>query len=320
MAVYTEVSDEALEAFLSGYDIGDLLSFKGIAEGVENSNYLLHTEAGSFILTLYEKRVEETDLPFFLGLMTHLAAKGFRCPTPVAARNGQMLGRLADRPAAIVSFLDGVWVRRPLPTHCGQLGAAIAELHLAAQDFSLTRPNALGPAGWQSVFEGCRDGCDTIVAGLRDELSAELDFISKAWPQDLPQGVIHGDLFPDNVFFIRSQLSGFIDFYFACNDMLSYDLAITLNAWCFEEDGSFNVTKSRALLMGYHKVRPLQEAELAALPALARGSALRFVLTRLYDWINQVDGAFVTPKDPLDYLRRLRFHRDVTGPQAYGFE
>lgn len=320
MAVYTEVSDDELETFLEAYDIGGLLSFKGIAEGVENSNFLLHTEAGSYLLTLYEKRVDARDLPFFLGLMNHLAAKDISCPTPIRSKSGDMLGELAGRPAAIVSFLDGVWVRHPEPRHCTQLGQAMAAMHLAGQDFTLTRPNSLTLAGWRPLLDACAPRADEVAGGLADELEAELAFLEQAWPDDLPQGVIHADLFPDNVFFIQNRFAGLIDFYFACNDMLAYDLAITLNAWCFERDCAFNITKARALLTGYAQVRTLEPAELAALPILARGSALRFLLTRLYDWLNHVEGALVKPKDPLDYLRRLRFHRDVTGPGAYGLD
>lgn len=320
MAVYTEVTDEELGAFLSNYEVGGLLSFKGIAEGVENSNFLVHTETGNFVLTLYEKRVNPGDLPFFLGLMTHLAAAGAHCPTPIKTRTGNTLGTLSGRPAAMVSFLDGIWIRRPQPRHCIQLGQAMAELHVMARDFPMGRQNSLSLEGWHGLFADVAPRADEVAAGLARELETELAFLDRAWPHDLPQGIIHADLFPDNVFFIQDQLSGLIDFYFACTDTLAYDLAITLNAWCFEADGAFNITKARALLTGYAQKRPLEAAELAALPILARGSAVRFLLTRLYDWLNHVDGTFVKPKNPLDYLHRLRFHRDVTGPGAYGLD
>ncbi len=320
MAVYTEVADEELIAFLAAYDIGELRSYKGIAEGVENSNFLLHTTKGAFFLTLYEKRVEEKDLPFFLGLMNHVAAKGIRCPVPIRDAKGEMLGALAGRPAAIVSFLEGVSVRRPQPRHCAELGRALARFHVAALDFPLRRENALTVTGWRPLFESCRARADEVSSGLAAELQAELDTLEKHWPRGLAHGVIHADLFPDNVFFIGENLSGLIDFYFACNDALAYDLAICLNAWCFEGDGSFNITKARMLLQAYASVRPLDAAELAALPLLARGSAMRFLLTRLYDWLHHPEGAFVKPKNPLEYLKRLRFHRGVASPASYGLD
>lgn len=318
MAVYTDVADEDLAAFISGYEIGGLLSFKGIAEGVENSNFLLHTEAGYFILTLYEKRVDPNDLPFFLHLMQHLAEREISCPTPVPARDGKLLGTLAGRPAAIVTFLDGMWVKRPRPEHCDGLGGGMAALHMAGADFGMTRENALSVSGWRPLFEQCGTRSDSVAPGLSEEISKELAFLEAAWPEDLPTGVIHADLFPDNVFFLANKLSGLIDFYFACTDAFAYDVAICLNAWCFEIDGSFNVTKARALLNGYTRVRPLSDREFEMLPILARGSALRFLLTRLYDWLSVPEGALVTPKDPLEYLRKLRFHQSVTSVQDYG--
>lgn len=320
MAVYTEVDDQALSAFLELYDIGGLLSFKGIAEGVENSNYLLHTEAGSYILTLYEKRTNVEDLPFFLGLMNHLAAQDFPCPTPILQKSGDMLGTLAGRPAAIVSFLEGIWPRKPQPKHCGELGAGLARMHLAGSNFELTRPNALSVSGWRPLYENCEGRADEAIPGLAQEIERELDFFDANWPANLPSGIIHADLFPDNVFFLQNKLSGFIDFYFACNDALVYDLAICLNAWCFEYDGAFNISKARAMLQSYTRIRPLNADELAALPIMARGSALRFLLTRTYDWINTPEGALVRPKNPKECLTQMRFHQDVTSPAAYGLD
>ncbi len=318
MAVYTEVSDEELEAFVAQYDIGEVVSFKGIAEGVENSNYLLQTDRDSFILTLYEKRVARDELPFFLGLMDHLAAHGFPCPTPIHGRDGKALRDLCRRPAAIVSFLTGMWPRRITPEHCRALGEASARLHLAAGGFSLTRANDLSLAGWRKLAAATEHNADEVRAGLARIVADEIAFLAEAWPRDLPGGVIHADLFPDNVFFLHDALSGIIDFYFACNDYLAYEIAVCLNAWCFEPDGSFNVTKARNLIQGYASVRPFSDAEIAALPVLARGAALRFLLTRLYDWLNHPEGAFVKPKDPLEYLRKLRFHQSVASPADYG--
>src|SRR3954469_15575280 len=320
MAVYTDVAAEEVAAFLSAYDLGDLLAYKGIAEGVENSNFLLHTSRGHYILTLYEKRVAANDLPFFLGLMEHLAARGLTCPQPVKNRNGETLGRLAGRPAAIVTFLDGMWIRRPSATHCAGLGHALAELHLAGADFGMRRANALSVQGWRSLYEIAKSRADGVQTGLHATIAAELDLLEKSWPRDLPQGVIHADLFPDNVFFLGDQLSGLIDFYFACTDTLAYDVAICLNAWCFEPDHAYNVTKGRALLQGYVSARPLSAEERACLPLLARGAALRFLLTRLVDWLNVPPGAMVRPKDPLEYLRKLRFHRAVASVRDYGID
>ena len=318
MAVYTEVSDEALRDFLALYDIGDVISFKGIAEGVENSNFLLRTARSQFILTLYEKRVRAADLPFFVGLMEHLARRGVTCPQPVRNRNGEALGELAGRPAAIVTFLDGLWVRRPNARHCAEVGEALARMHLAGADFSLTRANALSVAGWPPLLRASEARADEVAPGLREESAAELAFLQAHWPAGLPGGVIHADLFNDNVFFIDEKLSGLIDFYFACNDALAYDLAICLSAWCFEPDNAFNVSKGQALISAYERVRPLTEAEVAALPILARGSALRFMLTRLVDWLNVPPGAKVAPKNPLEYRDKLRFHQRVKTAADYG--
>lgn len=324
MAVYTDVSDEALEAFLSDYAIGNLVAFRGIAEGVENSNFQLRTTQGDFILTLYEKRVNAQELPWFLGLMQHLAGQGVSCPQPVASTAGQTLGTLAGRPAAITTFLPGVWPRKIRQEHCRPLGQALAQLHEAGRSYTPVRSNALGPDAWQPLLDSCRAGADAVHPGLLAELDAAFTHILPYWPGQganpaLPHGQIHADLFPDNVFFLRKTVSGLIDFYFACTDFLAYDIAICLNAWCFEGDGSFNVTFGRQLVQGYESVRPLSAAERQALPVLARGAAMRFLLTRLYDWINTPPDALVTPKDPLDYLKRLRFHLATETVDGYGF-
>jgi len=320
MAVYTDVAADELARFLSDYDIGELMSYKGIAEGVENSNFLVHTAGGNFILTLYEKRVAAEDLPFFLALMEHLAARGLTCPQPVKNRRGGMLGRIAGRPAALVTFLEGMWMRRPSPSHCAAVGEALAKLHIAGADFKMTRVNALGISSWRSLYDHAKNRGDSVREGLCVTISDELAALDKAWPRDLPQGVIHADLFPDNVFFLGEKLSGLIDFYFACTDALAYDVSVCLNAWCFEADNSFNVTKGRALLKAYNQLRPLGAKEREALPVLSRGSALRFLLTRLVDWLAVPEGALVKPKDPLEYFRKLRFHQSVKSVAEYGFD
>ena len=325
MAVYTEVSDEALRAFLSEYDLGELLAFRGIAEGVENSNYALRTGRGDFILTLYEKRVVPAELPYFLGLMEHLAAGGLPCPTPLRGRDGAALRQLCGRPAAICTFLEGVWPRRVRPEHLAPLGTALARMHEAGQGFAMRRLNALGPAGWPKLLDGCRERGDEVSPGLVAELDGHLAAILAGWPAPgtLPAGQIHADLFPDNVFFLpdaqrRPRVSGLIDFYFACTDLHAYDVAVCLNAWCFEPDGSFNVTKARALTGAYAAERPLSPAERAALPVLCRGAAIRFLLSRLYDWTHTPPGALVTRKDPLEYLRKLRFFARAESPEMVG--
>lgn len=320
MAVYTDVSDEELDAFVGAYDIGTALSFKGIAEGVQNSNFLLQTDRGSFILTLYEKRTACDDLPFFLALIEHLANAGSACPVPIHGRDGDALRELCGRPAAIVSFLPGMWPRRITPRHCAQLGEAMARMHIAGQSFPQSRPNDLSVGGWRQLFDLCQPRIDEIRPGLAADIETELDHLEHHWPTGLPAGIVHADLFPDNVFFFQGKLSGLIDFYFACTDFFAYDLAICLNAWCFEADRSFNVTKAKLLLSSYREVRPFSETEVAALPLLARGSAMRFLLTRLHDLLHHPEGALVQPKDPLEYWRKLRFHRQVTGPGAYGLE
>jgi homoserine kinase type II len=319
MAVYTDVAADELAEFLRSYDIGELLSYKGIAEGVENSNFLLHSSAGHFILTLYEKRVARSDLPFFLGLMTHLASRGISCPQPLKNKSGEALSVLAGRPAAIINFLDGVWPRKPNAAHCAGVGQALAKMHLAGADFPMSRANALSVSGWRPLFEAAASRADEVQHGLRDFIGAELDRLEgNIWPGNLPQGVIHADLFPDNVFFLGEHVSGIIDFTFACTDTLAYDVAICLNAWCFESDCSFNVTKARAFLGAYGRERPLSEAEQTALPLLARGAALRFLLTRLVDFLNVPKGALVRPKDPLEYARKLRFQQGVSSLRDYG--
>jgi len=320
MAVYTDVSAEDLADFLADYDLGELLSYKGIAEGVENSNFLVHTTAGYFILTLYEKRVAPEDIPFFLALMEHLAARGLTCPQPVKNQTGDMLGWIAGRPAALVTFLDGMWIRRPTASHCAALGETLAQLHLAGADFPMRRRNALSADGWRPLYVASAAGADTVQPGLREAIEKELTLLEGAWPSGLPEGVIHADLFPDNVFFLGEKLSGLIDFYFACTDTLTYDIAICLNAWCFEPDHAYNVTKGRALLQGYVAARPLSIEERVALPLLSRGACLRFLLTRLVDWLNVPPGALVRPKDPLEYFRKLRFHQAVTGVRDYGID
>ncbi len=318
MAVYTEVTPDDLTRLLDAYDVGTLVSVKGIAEGVSNSNFLLETDQNRFILTLYEQAMAPEDVPFFLNLMQHLAQHGISCPLPIARRDGALSSEVASRPAALVSFLDGRGVRFPQPDHCAAVGTALAQLHLAGQNFSMHRDNALGHAHWRALYTRNTKQVDQVMPDMAHEIECELDRLDAAWPQDLPVGIIHADLFPDNVFFQNSQLSGLIDFYFACDDFLAYDLAICLNAWCFEADLTFNLTKSQKMIGAYEAHRPLTGAERDALPLLCTGAAMRFLLTRLHDWLNPVAGALVKPHDPVQYLRRLRFHKNAASLRDYG--
>lgn len=327
MAVYTQVSDEALATFLAEYDLGKPLAFKGIAEGVENSNYYLETTTGRYILTLFEKRVNAGDLPYFIGLKQHLAAKGYPCPEPIMGKDGTALRMLEGRPAVIISFLEGLSPRRPNIAQCRGLGEGLGRMHVALSDFPMTRENALGPASWPRLWQGREAGADALQDGLAALVTTDLDAIAQADPDalSLPRGTIHADLFPDNAFFLGDEFSGAIDFYFACTDALVYDLAVCLNAWAFEDGMAgessglqYNFSKGAALIAGYESVRPLETAERDALPVLARGAALRFFLTRLVDWTDTPEGALVKPKNPLEYAGRLAFHRKVNSAVGYG--
>jgi homoserine kinase type II len=306
MAVYTAVDDDALAAFLADYDIGAPATLTGIAQGIENSNYRLDTTHGRFVLTLYERRVAADDLPFYLGLMRHLSVNGVPCPMPVARRDGALAATLCGKPAAIVSFLDGDWPRTLTAAHCTALGGALARMHRAGADFPLRRANDLSLAGWHRLFAATRTGADTIAAGLAEETATILAALDRDWPRDLPGGPIHADLFPDNVFFQGAQLTGLIDFYFACTDAWAYDLAVCLTAWCFPTPEHYDRALAAALLDGYTAVRPLEPAERDALPLLTRGAALRFLLTRLYDRLHDVKGMIGIQKDPLEYRAKLR--------------
>lgn len=321
MAVYTEIDDATLAQFGAQYPLSSIDSLKGITQGVQNSNFLLTTAQAKYILTIYESSangVAAADLPFFLGLMLHLSANGLSCPVPLARKDGGLISTVKDKPAALVSFLEGRSVKTPRPEHCRALGAAMAQMHVAGAGFELRRANNHGLANWQALFERCHDRADEVSPDLTRAMERELARLEENWPDNLPPGIIHADLFPDNVFFVQGEVSGLIDFYFACNDFYAYDLAIALNAWCFEADATFNVTKARALLSGYQNVRALSPEEIDAVPILGAGAAMRFLTTRLFDWLNQVDGAQVEPKNPNDFLRRLRFHRSATRPADYG--
>lgn len=320
MAVYTTVSDEALAAFLDQYDLGTPRSFKGIAEGVENSNYYLETDQGRYILTLFERRADPKDLPYFIDVKRHLARHGYPCPAPVEGRDGVALRTLEGRPAVIVTFLDGLSPRRPNTAQCRSLGAGLARMHLALADFDEKRPNSLGPASWPGLWKGREATADDLQPGLSERIEADLQAIAEAKPQSfkVPRGTIHADLFPDNAFFLGDDFTGAIDFYFACTDALAYDLAVCLNSWAFENAAEYNYSKGAALIAGYESVRELEKSEREALPALCRGAALRFFLTRLVDWTETPADALVRPKNPLEYAARLSFHRKAVSAADYG--
>ena len=318
MAVYTDITDEELAELLARFDLGTPQAFKGIAEGVENSNFLLETDKGRFFLTIYEKRVRADELPFFLNLLRWLADHGYPSAAPVANRAGELLQTVRGKPAAIVTFLPGLSVRRPTAAHCKEAGAGLARLHLAAAGYQGQRANDLGQAAWAPMFERLGAAADGLKKGLADQIWGDLDRIAARWPTGLPEGIVHADYFPDNVFFQGGQFAGAIDFYFACVDSYAYDIAVALNAWCFEADGSFNITSARALVAGYEAHRPLSDAERDALPVLAHGAAMRFFLTRLADWGATPAGALVKPKDPLEYERKLAVHREAPDLVLFG--
>lgn len=318
MAVYTPVSETDIALAAALYGLTPPVTLKPIAEGVENSNYLLEHVGGKAILTLYEQRVRTEDLPFFLGLMQHLASHGIPCPLPMQPKGDSLVIQLAGKSAAMVTFLQGKSTTRIQPWHCAALGQHLAAMHLAAADFSLTRENALSMHSWRPLWEAVKIKAAEAWPHAVELVEAQLASLEKNWPQHLPTGIIHADLFPDNVFYEGERLSGLIDFYFACRDMLAYDLAICLNAWCFETNTEFNITRSQRMLEAYTAKRPLSKAEQEAFPVLCRGAAMRFLLTRMTDWLNPKPGAIVTPKNPLDYLARLKFHATAESFSAYG--
>lgn len=318
MAVYTDLSDAELEAFLAAYAVGAATSFKGIAEGVENSNFLLETERGRFILTIYEKRVAAADLPFFMSVMETLADAGLPAPRPIRTRAGDTLHSAGGKPAALIAFLPGVSPKRPSPAHCAAIGETMARMHDALANMPNARANALDPAAWGALVRPRLALADSLRPGLGAAIAEHLETLAGYWPTGLPCGVIHADLFPDNALFIGERVTGVIDYYFACRDALAYDLAVALNAWCFEPDGAFNVTKAARLIAAYEGVRPLQPEERAALPILCRGAAMRFFATRLADWADTPDSALVRRKDPLEYADKLAFHARARSAGDYG--
>jgi homoserine kinase type II len=324
MAVFTQLAKHDIESFLTYYLLDQLTGFEGIVEGVENTNYILYLGKfkNPYILTIFERRVNPRDLPFFMELIEWLADAGIPCPRPVRGVNNEMVYPLMEKPAAIVEFLQGQNKPQITPAHTTLLGTLMARLHLAAESFPMTRRNVLSPSGWQTLFSRFHARADEITPGLAKELDKELLHLDMHWPTGLPSGIIHADLFPDNVFFIEEggqlSLSGVIDFYFACNDFWAYDLAIAMNAWCFDAAHQFVPERARALINAYTQLRPLTKAEISALPMLARGAAMRFIVTRALDWLNHVEGTQVVRKDPMEYIAKLRFHQTIKSINDYG--
>ena len=309
MAVYTHLTADHLAALIAEYEVGDLVSAKGIAEGVSNSNWLIETSGGRFILTMYERRIDTADLPFFLGLLDHLAGKGCPVPRTIHDRSGAAYRTIEEKAVALIEFLPGVSIDTPRPRQARAVGEALARIHLAAADYPAQRANTMDPGAWRAMLADCSEaGLAGIDAALPALVSSELDELEASWPQSLPRSVIHADLFPDNVLMLGDRVSGLIDFYFACNDITAYDLAVTHAAWCFGPDGAFRPEIAAALMTGYESARPLSAEERAALPVLARGAAMRFLASRAYDWLHTPADALVTRKDPMAFARRLEFY------------
>ena len=322
MAVYTKLSKNELIDFFSKYNLGNLLNYKGIKEGIENTNYFIQTEKGKFILTLYEKRIEEKDLPFFISLMRNLFDKKFPSPEPIINKNGNYISQILKKKAAVVSFLEGNAKKNLDPNNCYQVGVCAAKLHLITKNLTGKRKNKLSVNSWKDIYNKIKKDCSKIHKNLPEIIEKNLYEIEKNWPKNIPAGIIHADLFPDNIFFKNDKLSGIIDYYFSCFDFYAFEIAICLNALCFEgtkENLSFNVTKAKKFIDGYSSVRKLTNEEKYSLKVLCKGAAMRFLLTRVFDYINLIKGAIVTVKDPVEYLKRLEFHNSVKNYQDYFF-
>jgi len=322
MAVYTKISKDELNDFLKNYEIGKITKFFGIKEGIENTNYQVQTRKNKFILTIYEKRVDSKDLPFFIGLMTNLYNSNFKCPRPIVNKNGNYISEILGKKAAVVSFLDGYAKKILDPSNCYEVGINTAKLHLITKDLTGKRENKLSVNSWRKIYNKVKKDCSKIHASLPKIVEKNLDEIENNWPKNIPSGIIHADLFPDNIFFKDDKLTGIIDFYFSCYDFYVFEIAICLNALCFEgqkENLSFNVTKAKKFIDGYSSIRKLTEEEKKSLKILCQGAAMRFLLTRVFDYLNLTEGALVKIKDPVEYLKRLEFHNSVKDYQDYFF-
>ena len=322
MAVYTKLSEGILKKFLLKYNLGKLLNYKEIKDGIENTNYFIETEKGKYILTVYEKRVEQKDLPFFMSLMKNLFDANFPSPEPIINRNGNYITEISGKKAAVVSFLNGVAKKNLSPEDCQAVGIQAAKLHEITKNLNGKRENKLSINSWRKIYENVKKDCSKIHPDLIETVEKNLNEIEKNWPNKIPSGIIHADLFSDNIFFKENKLTGIIDFYFSCNDFYAFEIAICLNALCFEgkkENLSFNVTKAKKFIDGYSSIRKLSDEEKKSLKILCQGAALRFLLTRVFDYLNLTEGALVKIKDPIEYLKRLEFHDHVKNYQDYFF-
>jgi len=322
MAIYTKLSENVLKEFFSKYNLGKLVNYNGIQDGIENTNYFVQTDKGKFILTIYEKRVEEQDLPFFMGLMRNLFDSNFPSPEPVINKNGNYITEIANKKAAVVSFLNGSAKKILSPDNCNKVGIESAKLHMITKNLKGKRENRLSVDSWKKIYKKIKKDCTKIHPNLTNIIEKNLQEIENSWPKNIPSGIIHADLFPDNIFFKGNKLTGIIDFYFSCHDFYAFEIAICLNAFCFEgknENLSFNVTKAKKFIDGYSSIRKLSEEEKKSLKILCQGAAMRFLLTRVFDFLNLTEGAIVKIKDPIEYLKRLEFHNSVKNYQDYFF-
>jgi homoserine kinase type II len=319
MAVYTHITDEKISALLQRLGVGSLVSSEGITEGVENTNYLLNTSTGRYILTVIEKRANPEELPFYIGYMEHLKKRGIPCPAVLHDGEGRNVFTLEGKPALVSEFLQGAWPREIYAHHCQAAGETLAAMHRAGRDFSMKRKNSVGLAAWEALIQACAEKADTVEPGLYKFLTQELSYLHDNWPKYLPRGMVHADFFPDNVFFTDEKLTGVIDFYFSCTETLAYDLMLAMNPWCFDWKGDLDTGRSHAFLANYHKGRPLAKNELKSLPFFGRAAAMRIIATRLYDWLHPVEGALVRAKDPMEHVKILRFHQQVASLDDYGF-
>ncbi len=320
MAVYTKLDKEKINSILSEYRLGNMKKFEGIKEGIENTNYSIETDKGKYILTIYEKRVNKNDLPFFSGLMLGLSKKSFICPKPISNKNDEYISDFEDKKFMIVSHLEGKSKKNLSPLDCKMVGRESAKLHEITKNFNFKRENDLSVKSWRKIFDQVKNKCSKIHPDLPQLIEGNLIDVENNWPNNLPSGIIHADLFNDNIFFKKNKFSGFIDFYFSCNDFYAFEIAICFNALCFEgvkENLSFNVTKAKKFMEGYNEVRKISEEEKKSIKVLSQGAALRFLLTRVFDYINIVDGAVVKIKDPMEYLKRLEFHKNAKSFEDY---
>ena len=320
MAIYTKLDKENVISIISNYNLGSMKNYQGIKEGIENTNYLVETDKGKFILTIYEKRVNKDDLPFFSKLMVELSNKNFICPKPILNKNNKYISDLGSKKFMLVSFLEGKSNTNLSPDDCGSVGKEAARLHEITKNFHFKRNNDLSVKSWRKIFDQVKDRCNQIHPDLPKLIETNLRDVEKDWPENLPKGIIHADLFHDNIFFKNNNFSGFIDFYFSCNDFYAFEIAICLNALCFDgisENLSFNVTKAKKFFEGYNEIRKISDEEKNSIKVLSQGAALRFLLTRVFDSINIFDDAIVKIKDPIEYLKRLEFHKNAKSLDDY---